>query len=115
MAPLVNCLRLQVRRPLDIRNTVVRLNRFCLLLAILSGSSSAQNTQGLPVVGAGGTQASSQMLLDATQFAGAPDMCLQIKNACLKLGAGGYPSGATIDARGFTGDQVCAQAMPPKC
>ena len=110
MGPLVNCLRLQVRRSLHIGNPVVGLNRFCLLLAILSGSSSAQNVKGLPVVGAGGTQASSQMLIDATQFASGTDMCSAVIAACQKLGTTNYPLGATIDARGFTGDQVC---LPP--
>jgi hypothetical protein len=50
------------------------------------------------------------MLIDATMFPGAPDMCLQIKNACAQLGAINYPAGATIDARGFTGNQVCLAA-----
>jgi len=77
MARFVNCLRLQVRRPFHMGNAVVRLNLFCLLLAILSGSSSAQNVKGLPVVGAGGTsQASSQMFIDATSFA---SICLHLR------------------------------------
>jgi hypothetical protein len=48
------------------------------------------------------------MLIDATQFALGTDMCGAIITACQKLGTMNYPLGATIDARGFTGDQVCA-------
>jgi hypothetical protein len=49
------------------------------------------------------------MLVDATQFLGGTvtDMCGAIAAACGKLGATGYPQGATIDARGFTGIKVC--------
>jgi hypothetical protein len=48
------------------------------------------------------------MLIDATQFSAAGDMCAQIIAACQQLGTSNYPNGATIDARGFTGDQVCS-------
>jgi hypothetical protein len=60
------------------------------------------------------TGAPSQMLIDATQFEVAPvvDMCGAIAAACSKLNATSmiYPAGATIDARGFTGNQVCVSS-----
>jgi len=52
------------------------------------------------------TAAASQMSIDATQFP-AVDMCASIALACGQLGTAGYPLGGTIDARGFTGKQVC--------
>jgi len=54
--------------------------------------------------------AASRMSIDATQFVSGADMCAKIALACAKLGASmpNYPNGATIDARGFTGDQLCA-------
>jgi hypothetical protein len=109
MSPLANCLPLQVGRPFPRSNNVVRLAVFCLLLASLSKVSFAQNTKGLPEVGNGSAPASSQMLIDATAFTNAADMCDAIAQACAKLSATSttYPSGATIDARGFTGNQVC--------
>jgi len=110
MAPLSDVLYVQISRPLSPVSVVTRFALLFVLLGALCGAARAQTyTQGLPTVGnSTPTAAPSQMLIDATQFTGAPDMCLQIKNACLKLGTGGYPSGATIDARGFTGDRVCA-------
>ena len=36
------------------------------------------------------------------------DMCASIALACEQFGTTIYPLGATIDARGFTGNQVCA-------
>jgi hypothetical protein len=50
------------------------------------------------------------MLIDATQFAGG-DMCAKIAAACAALHSTGYPNGATIDARGFTGDKVCSGSL----
>jgi len=51
----------------------------------------------------------SLISIDATQFSSLGDMCAAIAGACLKLGSSAsYPLGATIDARGFTGNQVCA-------
>jgi hypothetical protein len=47
------------------------------------------------------------MLIDATQFVNGSDMCAKISLACAQLGTTNYPLGATIDARGFTGNQVC--------
>ena len=67
--------------------------------------------QGLPTVGNSGSSnaAASQMSIDATQFgAVGDDMCKKISLACATLGTTNYPKGATIDARGFTGNQVCA-------
>jgi hypothetical protein len=55
-----------------------------------------------------GNPTPSQMLIDATKFPLAGDMCAQIAAACAKLGTSGYPAGATIDARGFTGNKVCS-------
>jgi hypothetical protein len=75
MSRRVNCLRLQVRRPLLSSHAIVRVAIFSLLLGGLCSTSSAQNVQGLPAVGTGGTtQASSQMLIDATQFGSGTDM-----------------------------------------
>jgi hypothetical protein len=67
-------------------------------------------TQGEPAVGntLGTKLTTSQAVLDATMFTGA-DMCASIAAACAQLSATSttYPAGATIDARGFTGNQVC--------
>lgn len=101
--------RLRGQARLSLGNRAVRLALRCSLMGVLCGSSSAQNVQGLPVVGAGGTsQASSQMLIDATLFGSGIDMCGAIKAACVQLGLTNYPKGATIDARGYTGNQVCS-------
>jgi hypothetical protein len=101
--------RLRGQARLSLGNGAVRLALHCSLLGVLCASSSAQNVQGLPVVGAGGTsQASSQMLIDATLFGSGTDMCGAIKAACAQLGLSNYPKGATIDARGYTGNQVCS-------
>ena len=70
-------------------------------------------TPGLATVGSPtpSNAVPSKMLIDATQFIAGTDMCGAIKAACGQLtnvvGAA-YPAGATIDARGFTGNQVCA-------
>jgi hypothetical protein len=95
----------------SLASTTARLAWFCVVLGSLCSVASAQYTEGLPTVGNSNvpsTAAPSKMLIDATQFPGSPDMCLQIKNACALVGTSGYPNGATIDARGFTGDQLCA-------
>jgi hypothetical protein len=67
-------------------------------------------TQGEPAVGntLGTKLTTSQAVLDATMFTGA-DMCASIAAACAQLSATSttYPAGATIDARGFAGNQVC--------
>ena len=91
-------------------NAVFRLVVLFVLLGTLCRIGGAQTyLQGLPSVGnSAPTAAPSQMFIDATQFGlVTDDMCLKIADACAKLGALGYPMGATIDARGFTGDQVC--------
>jgi len=92
--------RLQVGRRLSPGNSTVRIALFCLLLGALLHSSSAQTVVGLPQVGNGNpTPASSQMLIDATQFVNGSDMCAKISLACAQLGTSNYPLGATIDAR----------------
>ncbi|MGA8492311.1 MAG: hypothetical protein WB711_17930 [Terriglobales bacterium] len=63
-------------------------------------------TQGEPAVGNSTQLTTSQAHLDATLFSGA-DMCASIAAACAALGTTSYPAGATIDARGFTGINVC--------
>ena len=90
----------------------------CLSIALFStvdAHAQATYTQGLPTVGTGpGTAVPGQMTIDAVQFLNpptVPDMCAAIAVACSKLGTPAmspvYPLGATIDARGFTGIQVC--------
>ena len=103
-------MRSQVSRSVSLSKVAVQLALLCLLLGTLCDNSSGQNVQGLPTVGNGSglIQSSSQMLIDATQFASGTDMCGAIKAACGKLGTANYPNGGTIDARGFTGNQVCA-------
>ena len=103
----------------SLATTARRLASYPLLLVLtLSLSARAQSTpytQGLPTVGNGNSTSSpapSLMLIDATQFGTATDdMCTKIADACGKLTASAppqpYPFGVTIDARGFTGDQVC--------
>jgi hypothetical protein len=106
MASIASRLPLQVGYPYHCVVQSSRLAPFCLLLGILCGASSAQTVQGLPAVGNGTTQSSSQMLIDATAFP-STDMCGSIALACAQLGKTNYPLGANIDARGFTGTQVC--------
>jgi hypothetical protein len=96
MAPLFSRIHSQFARPASLSNAVF----LCLLLGTLCVDSSAQTVTGLPQVGNGTTTpSSSQMLIDATQFAGG-DMCAKIAAACAALHSTGYPNGATIDARG---------------
>jgi hypothetical protein len=89
----------------------ILLVSLCALLGIISAITQAQTyTQGLPAVGNNNvpsTASPSKMLIDATLFPDT-DMCASIADACAKLGKPNYPNGGTIDARGFTGDQVCA-------
>jgi hypothetical protein len=107
----------------NVRKPLCPLNRAAAQLALgsallgtaLSSIAGAQvYTQGLPTVGNPGSSnaAASQMSIDATQFGGS-DMCAKIAAACAKLGASmpDYPKGATIDARGFTGTQVCSGSL----
>ena len=84
------------------------------LLAQTNGLGSL--LQGEPVTGkgtgtAGQTATSQPLFLDATQFPDS-DMCASIADACAALGTTvhglTFPLGATIDARGFIGNQVCA-------
>lgn len=103
-------------RPLCSTIITARCAFFAILLAALCGVAAAQTyTQGLPTVGSPpsgipptSTAAPSLMYVDATQFSSAGDMCAAIATACAQLHSTGYPNGATIDARGFTGDQLCA-------
>jgi len=84
------------------------------LLAQTNGLGSL--LQGEPVTGkgtgtAGQTATSQPLFLDATQFPDS-DMCASIADACAALGTTvhglTFPLGATIDARGLIGNQVCA-------
>ena len=110
MLRFVARLRSQVRRSLTLSKAGVQLALLCPLIGILCLPSSAQYNTGLPTVGKTGSPTDSQTLIDAKQFLISPvtDMCGAIKAACALLGSTGYPAGATIDARGFTGIQVCA-------
>ena len=98
-------------------------NRICWLvlcwglLAVTAWEDAGAQVyvQGLPTVGNNGSSnaAASQMSIDATQFgAVGDDMCKKISLACAALNTPTinpvYPKGATIDARGFTGNQVCS-------
>jgi hypothetical protein len=87
---------------------------FLLVTMAMVGSSAGQNTlgnltQGQPVVAhqtgtSGKTALSSNVSIDASQFEGG-DMCARIAAACQSPDT---PVPTTIDARGFTGAQVCA-------
>jgi len=102
--------KLPASRALLLVNATARLALFCALLGTICSIAAAQTyTQGLPTVGnSTPTAAPSQMFIDATQSNGT-DMCAKIANACAQLGfSTSYPIGATIDARGFIGNQVCA-------
>ena len=110
---MVSFVKLPACPALSPANPIARLALCWVLVGTLCGVARAQTyTQGLPTVGSnslGPTAAPSQMFVDATQFNGG-DMCAKIANACSKLNATSttYPAGAAIDARGFTGNQVCA-------
>jgi hypothetical protein len=110
MLRLVARLRLQVRCSLSLNKAGVQLALLCPLIGMLCVPSSAQYNTGLPTVGNAGAPKDSQTLIDAKLFIGGPvtDMCGAIAAACGQLHASGYPNGATIDARGFTGIQLCA-------
>ncbi len=87
-----------------------------VLLAFSATSAYGQYVQGEATVGKNTTTpAPSQMFIDATQFL-VTDMCDAITTACSKLNATSttYPAGATIDARGFTGNQVCSASTITK-
>jgi hypothetical protein len=77
-----------------------------VLLLILHTASAQLTTQGEPAAGnsSGGGLTTSPMYLDATQFP-STDMCASIAKACGSTSP--IPGGTTIDARGFTGNQVC--------
>jgi len=112
MLHFVARLRSQVRLSLSLGKAVVQPALLCPLIGILCSLSSAQYTTGLPTVGNAGSPKDSQTSIDAKQFFGGTvtDMCGAVAAACATLGTTNYPLGATIDARGFTGNQVCAAA-----
>jgi hypothetical protein len=95
---------------------IIPLAFFCALVGLLSSAQAQTPTyvQGLPTVGdsTSSVAAASRMSIDPTQFVSGADMCAKIALACAKLGASmpDYPKGATIDARGFTGNQACSAA-----
>jgi hypothetical protein len=71
-------------------------------------------TLGEPVVAngtgsSGQTASSSPIVLDATKFTGAPDVCLQISNAIAQMST--TTNNGVVDARGFTGDVSCRTSM----
>jgi hypothetical protein len=91
---------------------LIRLALLTVTWGITTLAATAQYNTGLPTAGNGGSPADSQVSIDAKQFAsGATDMCDAINQACGKLSnsltSNPYPAGAVIDARGYTGNQVC--------
>jgi hypothetical protein len=72
---------------------------FIALFSTVDANAQATYNQGLTTVGnAPTTGVPGQMTIDAVQFFNpltAPDMCAAIAAACGKLGATGYPQGAT--------------------
>jgi|HubBroStandDraft_6_1064221.scaffolds.fasta_scaffold00602_4 hypothetical protein len=112
MASKLGCARVQERNSQAASGRLRRFPLVLLMLAVFSAPrAQAQYVQGEATVGKNSTTpAPSQMFIDATQFGSGTDMCGAIAAACGKLtntvGAA-YPAGATIDARGYTGIQVC--------
>ncbi len=80
------------------------LSLFPLFLLLCLPFASGQTfSQGQPIVGVGtSTPVSSPMFLDASQFAGAPDICAQINAPYRSTSFTG-----NIDATAFTGLQPC--------
>jgi len=80
-----------------------------ILFSTVDAHTQATYSQGLPTIGKTGTVAvPGRMAIDALQFLNpltAPDICAAIAAACQSSNT---PVPTTIDARGFTGDQVCA-------
>jgi hypothetical protein len=78
------------------------------LIPALDSTALAQYVQGQPVVGnaTNNGPAASGATIDATLFSPG-DMCAKIALACQSANT---PVPTTIDARGFTGAQVCAPA-----
>jgi hypothetical protein len=114
----VRTIRLQATRPvlkLTLRSALLVLLSWSIIaLSTVDATAQATYSQGLPTIGTSTTTAvPGQMIIDAVQFLNpptVPDMCGAIAAACSKLSATSttYPVGATIDARGFTGVQVCS-------
>jgi len=102
------------------RGFVLRLLSALCLAAMLVGAGSSSNAQtvnqGQPAVGNNGASAftSSPLVLDATQFTGAGfnDACDKILSAINALLIAPNKNGV-VDARGFTGDQLCQESMFP--
>jgi hypothetical protein len=95
------------RLPISVRRRFVLAWMLVTCVFMTAPSAEAQlTTQAEPSVGnATGTQlTTSPVFLDATKFAGT-DMCASIALACATSSP--IPGGTTIDARGFTGNQVC--------
>jgi hypothetical protein len=93
------------QRKLHLQALVCSLSIATMLVA-LATPADAQITLGEPVVGNGTASKSSTAFLDAGFFTGT-DMCARIANACSSTSP--IPNGTTIDARAFTGAQVCTQ------
>jgi hypothetical protein len=102
------------------RGFVVRLLSALYLAALLVGAGSSSNAQtinqGQPAVGNNGATAftSSPVVLDATQFTGTNfnDACDKINAAITALLVAPNKNGV-VDARGFTGAQICQESMFP--
>ena len=105
--------RTQISRQLARKTPAKLLLMLCAFVCVVSATfARAQYNTGLTTVGNAGAPKDSQMSIDATQFLGGTvtNMCGAIAKACSQLTAtvgASYPFGTTIDARGFSGDQVC--------
>ncbi len=82
-----------------------------LLVALAATSQAQLRTLGQPGIGTGSALTTTPMWLDATLFPG-NDMCAKIATACGSTST--IPFGTTIDARGFSGNQVCQIANVTK-
>ncbi len=85
------------------------------LLPVLGSTALAQTgyLQGQPVVGntTNNGPAASGATIDATLFTTGSDMCAKVALACQSSNT---PVPTTVDARGFTGAQVCAATTVTK-
>lgn len=95
-------------------NRSVSLFFFASTVLALTFLAHAQTPIGEPIVHDNTIhQVATPIFLDATQFP-ENDMCLSIADACGRTGGGSpIPGGTTIDARGFTGNQVCKATSIP--
>lgn len=116
MKPVVRNRRV-IRCPLPsnrLLQNLIRLLFFTSLIPALGTVVMAQGyKQGQPVVGNAGNNgpAASGATIDATLFTTGGDMCGNIAAACQSSNA---PVPTTIDARGFTGAQVCLASSVTK-